>query len=362
MAGDRIPLVDLGWQTAVIKDEVAAAWNDLIDRGAFVLGAAVESFESAYAAHTEAAHCVGVANGTDAIELLVRAAGLGAGDEVIIPANTFIATAVGIARAGAVPVPVDVCDNTLLLDPSAVAAAVGPRTAAVMPVHLYGQLAPTAYDGLLVIEDAAQCQGARRSGAPVATGTFGAATSFYPGKNLGAWGDAGAVVTNDESVAAKVRALRTYGSTVRYEHPEFGVNSRLDALQAIVLEAKLAYLDEWNALRQQAAAFYLDALSDVEGVTLPVIDEGNDHVWHLFVVRVNERDRVLRELNEQGIEAFIHYPTPVHLHGAFESLGLSRGAFPVAEGAADTILSLPIYPGITESQQTRVIEALRKAM
>ena len=364
MTGDRIPLVDLGWQTAVINDHVQARWADLIGRSAFVLGDAVASFEAEYAHHTQVSHCIGVANGTDAIELLIRAAGIGAGDEVIIPANTFIATAVGIMRAGATPVPVDVDDDTLLIDADAAIAAVGPRTAAVMPVHLFSQMAyvDSYGDGVLVIEDAAQCQGAEREGATVATGTFGAATSFYPGKNLGAWGDAGAVVTNSEIVANKVRALRTYGSTVRYEHPEFGVNSRLDALQAVVLSEKLKHLAEWNALRRRAADFYLDALDSIEGVRPPGIDPYNEHVWHLFVVRVDDRDRVLKHLNDNGIDAGIHYPTPIHLHGAMESLGHKQGAFPVAERAAATMISLPIYPGITESQQSRVVDALTKAL
>lgn len=369
MAGDRIPLVDLGWQSEVVRAEVERRWADLISRGAFVLGPAVDEFETAYARHTDVGDCIGVANGTDAIELLVRAAGLGAGDEIIIPANTFIATAVAIQRAGAIPVPVDVTDDTLLLDPNATAAAITSRTAGIMPVHLFGQLAPmqpleelASARGLVLFEDAAQCQGATQSGAPVGAYSFGAATSFYPGKNLGAWGDAGAVVTNDAAVAKKVRSLRNYGSSVKYHHPELGFNSRLDALQAVVLSAKLAYLDEWNALRQAAAVTYLSQLAGVAGVTLPVVADGNQHVWHLFVVRVAERDRVLAALNEQGIDAGIHYPVPVHLHGALESLGHAAGAFPVSEAAADTMISLPLYPGITESQQERVIAALTAAL
>jgi dTDP-4-amino-4,6-dideoxygalactose transaminase len=213
-----------------------------------------------------------------------------------------------------------------------------------------------------LFEDAAQCQGARQNGRPVGSHSGGAATSFYPGKNLGAWGDAGAVVTNLRGTATRVRALRTYGSTVRYEHPEFGVNSRLDALQAVVLSEKLKHLDEWNALRRRAADFYLDALDSIDRVTPPIVADGNEHVWHLFVIRVDDRDRVLKHLNENGIDAGIHYPTPIHLHGAMESLGHKAGAFPVAERAADTMISLPMYPGITESQQSRVLDALGAAL
>lgn len=362
---DFVPLVDLHLQHAAIADDVVAGLDRVFGRTAFVLGEEVAQFEAAFAAFQGVDHCVGVANGTDALELALRAVDLPPGAEVVLPANTFVASAFAVVRAGGVPVLVDVDPDTLLADPEAVAAAVTPRTAAVMPVHLYGQMAPMeglSSLGVPVVEDAAQAQGATRNG--VGAGAWGevAGTSFYPGKNLGAYGDAGAVLTRSEEVAARVRALRNHGSEVKYEHPAPGFNSRLDTVQAVVLLAKLQRLAAWNEERRTAAVRYLDLLAGVEGVVLPVTDDGNVHVWHLFVVRVPERDRVVATLNGAGIGAGVHYPKPVHLHGAFSSLGLGEGAFPVAEEAARTVLSLPIYPGITASQQERVVVELRKAL
>jgi dTDP-4-amino-4,6-dideoxygalactose transaminase len=314
-------------------------------------------------------HCIGVANGTDALELLVRAYGIGAGDEVILPANTFIATALAVARTGATPVLVDVDARHLLIDPSAVLAAITERTRGVIAVHLYGQMAPMEElaaicdrAGLLLMEDAAQSQGAQRHGVRMGQSTAGAGTSFYPGKNLGAYGDAGAIVVNDDAVAAKLRALRNYGSEVKYHHPETGFNSRLDTMQAAVLSCKLARLDAWNAMRRQAAEVYTRTIAAIDGVEVPGTAEGNEHVWHLYVVRVAERDRVLATLNEHGVGAGIHYPVPVHLQGAFAQLGLGAGAFPITEQSADTMISLPMYPGITEAQQERVVTVLAEAV
>lgn len=367
MTDTPVPLVDLGWQHRQVADEVAEGWAAVLARTAFVGGAAVKEFEQAYADYTGAAHCIGVGNGTDAIEMALRALGVGHGDECVLPANTFIATAEAVARTGATVVLADCDEATALLDPAAAGAAVTSRTKAILPVHLYGQAAPVeairaAVGDVPIVEDAAQSQGARRGGEP--TGTLGvlAATSFYPGKNLGAYGDAGAVLTSDPDLATAVRLLGEHGSPRKYEHTVVGFNSRMDALQAVVLSTKLRRLDEWNALRRAAADRYAALLADVDGVVAPVTAEGNEHVWHLYVVRVAERDRVLADLHAAGIGAGIHYPTPVHLTGAFADLGLAEGSFPASETLAGEILSLPLFPGITEAQQERVVEVLAKAV
>ncbi len=368
MSGPQIPLVDLKAQHAEVAEEVAEGFARVIEDTAFVLGPQVREFEAAFARFCEAPHCVGVANGTDAIELTVRALGLGPGDEVIVPANTFIASALGVVRAGARPVIVD-CDEYQLLDPARIEASIGPRTRAVLPVHLFGQIADmeaiaevAEARGLAVIEDGAQSQGARRNGRP--SGAFGvaAATSFYPGKNIGAYGDAGAVVTASDEIAGHLRKLRNWGSETKYHHPEIGFNSRLDTLQAVVLSAKLKRLDAWNQARRQAAARYDQLLAGLSGIELPKTLPGNEPVWHLYVVRVPNRDEVLAKLNAEGIGAGIHYPVPLHLHGALKDLGYRAGDFPVAEQAAAEILSLPMYPHLTEAQQQRVAEALRRAV
>jgi dTDP-4-amino-4,6-dideoxygalactose transaminase len=325
----------------------------------------VQEFEREYAEFSELAHCIGVANGTDALELALRALGVGAGDEVVVPANTFVASLMAIVRCGAVPVLVDCDPGTYLLDTRQAAAAVGPRTKAVMPVHLFGQMAPLEELenlGVPIVEDAAQSQGAKRHGR--LSGGVGAiaGTSFYPGKNLGAYGDAGAVTTNDDGLADRVRALRNYGSPQKYHHPEIGFNSRLDTLQAAVLRVKLRRLADWNERRRAAAARYDELLAGLDAVGTPSTLAGNEHVWHLYVVRVPERDAVLERLNAAGIGAGVHYPTPVHLHGAFAHLGHHEGDFPHAERAAREILSLPLFPEITPAEQEDVVSALRAAL
>jgi dTDP-4-amino-4,6-dideoxygalactose transaminase len=371
---DPIPLVDLAAQHAEVAGEIARGMAAVIARSAFILGEEVAAFEAEFAGACGAAHCVGVGNGTDAIELVLRAldigagAARGAGDEVLVPANTFIATALAVLRAGARPVLVD-CEAHHLLDPGRLAAAVTPQTRAILPVHLYGQLADmeavgevAAAHGLLVLEDAAQAHGARRQGRPA--GSFGraAAFSFYPGKNLGAYGDAGAVVTSDGDLATRMRHLRNWGSERKYHHPEVGFNSRLDTLQAVVLAAKLRRLAGWNAARRRAAARYDALLAGVEGVETPRVLPGNEHAWHLYVVRVPRRDEVLARLQAAGIGAGIHYPTPLHLHGALGFLGYRAGDFPQAERAAGEVLSLPMHPHLTAAQQERVVETLRRAL
>jgi dTDP-4-amino-4,6-dideoxygalactose transaminase len=360
-----IRFVDLASQHAEVEREVAAGLRRVIDACAFVNGPDVAAFESAWAGYCGRAHAVGVGNGTDALELALRAAGVGTGDEVVVPANSFIASAEAVARTGAAVRLVDCDPLHLLIDPNRIADACTARTRAVLPVHLYGQIAPmegvgaaAAAAGLVVVEDAAQAHGARRHGRPVGSWGLAAGFSFYPGKNLGAYGDGGAVVTDDDGVTKALEALRNHGCVGRYEHPTLGFNSRLDTLQAVVLSAKLARLDEWNATRRGAAAHYDLLLSGLPGVQLPATQIGNEHVWHLYVVRVPERDRCLAALAAAGIPAAIHYPIPIHLTGAFAGLGHGPGDFPVAEAAADEILSLPMHPHLTAAQQERVAEAL----
>lgn len=362
-----IPLVDLGLQTAQIATEVDAGFARVIARSGFILGEEVATFEAAFADFCRVPHCIGVGSGTDALEFALRALGIGPGAEVIVPANSFVASAVAVVRAGAVPVLVDVDRSSLLIDVAAVAARIGPATAAVMPVHLYGQMAPmgplldlAADAGIAVVEDAAQAHGATQNGRPAGSLGAAAATSFFPGKNLGAFGDGGAVLTASADVAAKVAALRNYGSTVKYDHPEVGFNSRLDTLQAVVLTAKLARLAGWNEERRKAAARYDELLEGVPDVERPVVVDGNEHVWHLYVVRVAQRDEVLKRMHAADIGAGIHYPVPIHLQGAFRDLGHHAGDLPVAEAAAASILSLPLFPGITADQQEQVVDVLAR--
>ena len=372
----RVPLVDLAWQHQEIADEVERGLARVIESSAFILGPDVAAFEKEFARASGVSFCIGVGNGTDALELALRALGVGAGDEVVVPANSFIASALAVARTGATPVFVDSDPETHLLDVDGALGRIGPRTRALMPVNLFGQIAPidALREGLsalstpspsgrqiAVVEDAAQSQAARRHGR--LSGSFGdiAGTSFYPAKNLGAYGDAGAVVTNDDVLAGRVRALRQYGRERKYHHPEMGFNSKLDTVQAVVLRAKLARLEAWNDDRRRAAARYDQLLGGVPDVLRPKTLEGNEHVWHLYTVRVPARDRVLASLHEDGIDAGVHYPVPIHLQGAFESLGHRRGDFPEAERAANELLSLPIFPGITEAQQERVVPALEAA-
>lgn len=364
-----IALVDLAAQFAEIQDEVRVGIDEVFATTAFVGGPQVGAFEQEYADFVGTRHCIGVANGTDALELAFRAAGVTAGDEVIVPANTFIATAEAVVRIGAVPVLVDVVRDTLLLDPARVDAAITPRTRAIAPVSLFGQVPDIeaimeVVDGreIAVVEDAAQSQGARRHGRCSGSLTHVAATSFYPGKNLGAAGDAGAVTTDDDGIARAVRLMGAHGSERKYEHEISGFNSRLDTIQAVVLSAKLRRLKDWNARRNEAALRYADLLTELPAVRLPEVAEGNEHVWHLYVVRVPDRTQVIEHLWDAGVGAGIHYPIPVHLTRAFEHLGHGPGSFAETEAAAAEILSLPLHPHITPAQQERVASALREAL
>lgn len=364
---EPVPFLDLVSQHAEVASEVDADVAGVFATASFVGGPHVAAFEQAYARFVGTRHCVGLANGTDAVELALRALGVGPGDEVVTAANTFVATVEAIARAGARPVLVDVDDDALLIDPDGIRAAVTSRTKAVVPVHLYGQVARMesvleAAGGIPVVEDAAQSQGATRHSA--ISGSFGAiaATSFYPGKNLGAAGDAGAITTDDDDLARRVRLLANHGSLTKYVHETLGFNSRLDAIQAIVLRHKLARLSTWNAARRKAARRYDELLEGLPAVRRPVVLSGNEHVWHLYVVRVPERDRVLTSLLAEGVGAALHYPQPVHLTEAFRGLGYAPGSFPVSEKAAQELLSLPMFPHITAAQQVRVVEALTRAL
>jgi dTDP-4-amino-4,6-dideoxygalactose transaminase len=352
--GRNIPLVDLRHQHAEVAEEIRAGWDRVVSCASFIRGDDVARFETEFASFCGTTHCIGVASGTDALELGLRVIGVGPGDEVIVPANSFIASAVAVSRTGATPVFVDVDEETLLVELSGVERRIGPRTRAVMAVHLYGQMAPlapllklTANAGVALVEDVAQAHGARQDATSAGSAGVVAATSFYPGKNLGAYGDAGAVLTDGDELAASVRALGNYGAVGSHLHEEVGFNSRLDTLQAVVLLAKLRRLEAWNAQRRDAAARYETLLGDLDGVALPVTSAGNEHVWHLYVVRVAERDRVVAELRAAGIAAAVHYPVPIHLEPAYAELGYREGDFP-----------LPMCPGISPAQQERVADEL----
>jgi dTDP-4-amino-4,6-dideoxygalactose transaminase len=359
-------MLDLGWQHAQIADEVRTGFDRVMAASSYILGPDVSTFETEFAAYCSVEHAIGVGNGTDALELALRAAGVRQGDEVIIPANTFVATAEAVVRAGATVKFVD-CDENFLIDPSLLAAAITARTRAVVAVHLYGQTADidavraAIGQDILLIEDAAQSQGAQYRGRRAGSLGDAAGTSFYPGKNLGAYGDGGAVMTTSDTIAQRVRALRNHGGVNKYEHLEVGTTSRLDSLQAVVLSAKLRLLDAWNAERVRLAARYTELLTTVDGVVTPPTAEGNDHVFHQYVVRVPGRDQVLAAMLADGIGVGLHYPIPVHMLPSFAGIA-EPGAYPVAERLAGEILSLPIYPGLSQEQQDYVVERLASAV
>lgn len=348
-----VPFVDVLSPNRPIADDIKTAMGAVVHRGDFTLGQDVSGFEEEFAAYCGADFSVGVGTGTDALHLALQACGIGAGDEVITAANTFIATAEAIVMAGAKPVLVDMDEATYNIDARLVAQALTDNTRAIIPVHLYGQVADMseiweiANDrDLVIIEDACQAHGATYHGKRAGSMGHVAAFSFYPSKNLGAFGDGGAVVTSDEEIAKQVRRLRNHGETKKYEHAVSGYCTRLHSLQAAVLRVKLPLLDGWNESRRAAAALYDGLLADV--VKTPHVAEGRDHVYHLYVVRHPDRDGLQSFLGESGIGAGIHYPVPIHLQRAFEWLDCPEGTFPVAERAAGEILSLPMYPGLDE--------------
>jgi dTDP-4-amino-4,6-dideoxygalactose transaminase len=364
----NVPFLDFVSPYAELRIELDAACERFMRSAWYVLGKEVEAFEHEYAAYCGSKHCVGVANGLDALHLLLRAYDIGAGDEVIVPSNTYIATWLAVSQVGATPVPVEPDEKTFNIDPRRLTAALTSRTKAVMPVHLYGQpadmdpiMAFARQHGLKVIEDNAQSQGARYQGRR--TGSLGDAAghSFYPGKNLGAFGDGGAITTDDAALADHVRTLRNYGSKKKYYNDVKGYNSRLDEIQAAFLRVKLKKLDEWNTRRATVAKIYLEKLAGIEKLQMPFVPEWAEPVWHLFVVRNPQRDRLQEQLTAAGIGTMIHYPVPPHLSGAYAGDGWSPGAFPLAEKLAGRVLSLPMGPHLTSESAGVVIREITRA-
>lgn len=355
-----VPFLDLKATYAELRGEIDAAVARCLASGWYIQGPEVETFETAFADYTDAAHCIGVGNGLDAIRLALTALGVGPGDEVLVPSNTYIATWLAVSQVGAVPVPVEPDPATFNITAEGAAAALTDRTRAIIPVHLYGCPAPVddivrlaEAHGLVVVEDAAQAHGARWKGRRIGAGAHAATWSFYPGKNLGAFGDGGAVTTDDPDLAARIRMLGNYGSKRRYVHEVQGVNSRLDPIQAAILSVKLAHLDAWNARRRAIAATYAAALAGT-GLDLPVPPPDAEPVWHLYVVRSRRREALQAWLEEKGVQTLIHYPCPPHLQQAYAT----GQSLPVAEELAGEILSLPMGPHLSEEQAARVIEAV----
>jgi dTDP-4-amino-4,6-dideoxygalactose transaminase len=361
----RIPFLSFTPQHGPLRADILAAMAAVYDKQWYVLGDQVREFEAAYARFNEVQHCVGVANGLDALHLALEALQVGPGDEVLVPSNTYIATWLAVSFVGATPVPVEPNPFTYNLDPTRLEAAITPRTKGIMPVHLYGQacemgpiLAVAQKHGLWVVEDNAQSQGAQWEGR--LTGSFGEvnATSFYPGKNLGALGDAGAVTTNRADLATRIQTLRNYGSQRKYYNEIIGHNSRLDELQAAVLSVKLPHLAAWTAQRQEVARLYNEQLAGLGDLVLPTLAAGATHVYHLYVVRTHHRDALQQHLTEQGIGTLIHYPIPPHRQQAYAYLQIPAGAYPIAEELAATSLSLPMWPGMQPDDVATVTEAV----
>jgi dTDP-4-amino-4,6-dideoxygalactose transaminase len=358
-----IPFLKLASMHAEMSEDLEAAFKRVLNSGNFILGEELARFERDFAGYCESKYCIGVGNGLDALHLILRGYGIGAGDEVIVPAHTFIATWLAVSQAGATPVPVDVDLQTGNIDPSLIEAAITEKTRAIIPVHLYGQAADMGAirniaeaRGIKVIEDAAQAHGARYQDQMAGSLGDAAGFSFYPGKNLGALGDGGAVVTSDPLLASEIYRLRNYGSEAKYHHSVQGWNSRLDELQAAFLNVKLGYLDGWNKARRLAATTYLSGLKDLPDVTLPAVPSRTEAAWHLFVIRTPERDALQSHLTACGIGSLIHYPVPPHLQGAYSGMGLNKGSFPIAERWSSEALSLPLWPGVPCEP---VIEATR---
>lgn len=362
----NIPFLDLGAAYRELQTEIDTAVARSLASGYYIGGPEVEAFEDEFTTYCGATYAVGVANGLDALHLALRAMGVGPGDEVIVPSNTYIATWLAVSQCGATPVPVEPDARTYNIDPARIEAAISPRTKVILPVHLYGQpadldpiLAIARQHGLRVLEDGAQAHGARYKGQRLGAHGDAVAWSFYPGKNLGAMGDGGAVTTNDAQLADRIRVLRNYGSRVKYVNEVQGYNSRLDPLQAAILRVKLAHLDDWNGRRKVITAAYLSALAACK-VVLPHVPEWADPVWHLFVVRNLQRDQLQQKLSEAGIGIMIHYPIPPHLQGAYADLGYGADAFPIAEQIHQEVLSLPMGPHIDERQVQLVIDAIKE--
>ena len=367
LPGERpsIPFLDLSQTYRELKPQLDAAYQRVMTSGRYVLGQELEAFETEFAAFCGARFCAGVANGLEALVLILRAYGIGPGDEVLVPSNTFIATWLAVTHAGAVPVPVEPLEHTFNIDPGRLEAAITARTRAVIAVHLYGQPAAmeaitevAARHGLRVIEDAAQAHGARWKDRTAGGLADAAAFSFYPAKNLGAYGDAGAVVSDDQELMARVRRLRNYGASAKYDHDAAGFNSRLDPLQAAFLRVRLGCLRDWNSRRASIAQTYLQGLSAVRGCTLTQVAPSCEPAWHLFVIRHTERDALREWLSQEGIETMIHYPVPPHLSVAYAQLGYAAGTLTIAEQLAREVLSLPIGPHLDSASADRVVQAI----
>ena len=359
----KIPFLDLKESYAELKPQLDIAYQRVMNSGWYIQGAELDAFEREFAHYCEATHCIGVGNGLEALHLILRAYGIAEGDEIIVPSNTYIATWLAVTYCGATPIPVEPDVRTYNLDPSRIEAAITPKTRAIIAVHLYGQ--PADMDainavadrhGLKVIEDAAQAQGAKYKGGRVGGLGDAAGFSFYPGKNLGAYGDAGAVTTNDAELAERIRMLRTYGSKVKYHNEIKGFNSRLDELQAAFLREKLKVLDDWNARRTNIAHYYNEHLVGVAGVTLPFVAEWAEPVWHLYVIRHPKRDELASRLGEAGVGTMIHYPIPPHRQLAYADLGLNEGTLPISELIHREALSLPIGPHLQPEDMKSVMQ------
>jgi len=363
---NNIPFLNFGPMHTAIRAEMQAAFQTVYDSNWFVMGKHVESFEKQYAHFNQVADCIGVSNGLDALHLALNALGVGEGDEVIVPSNTYIATLLAVSYVGATPVLVEPNMNTYNINPSNIEKAITNKTKVIMPVHLYGQacemdaimLIAEKY-GLYVVEDNAQAHGATFQNK--LTGSFGDVngTSFYPGKNLGALGDAGAVTTNDDTLAQKIRILRNYGSEIKYHNEVIGYNHRLDEMQAAFLSVKLSYLNEWTKQRQQIAQSYTKTLKNIGDLILPVTHPEATHVYHLYVIRTQHRDALQNHLTNHGISTMIHYPIPPHKQNAYTSLGYQKGDFRVAEEIADTCLSLPIWPGMGIEDVKQIVSIIK---
>ena len=364
----KVPFLDFVGPYEELKPELDAAYERFMRSAWYILGKECEAFEQEFAAYCGSKYCVGVGNGLEALHLLLRAYEIGKGHEVIVPSNTYIATWLAVSYAEATVVPVECDPRTYNLDPARIEAAITPQTKAIMPVHLYGQTADmdpimmvAEKHGLKVIEDNAQAQGARCRGRRTGALGHAAGHSFYPGKNLGAFGDGGAITTDDATIADRVRTLRNYGSKKKYYNEVRGYNSRLDEMQAALLRVKLKVLDQWNERRAKVAQRYLKEIKPTAGLILPFVPDWAEPVWHLFVIRYPKRDELQQKLTAAGIGTLIHYPVPAHLSGAYADAGWKRGDFPLEENSADTVLSLPIGPHITEEQTRMVIEAINSA-
>ena len=360
-----VPFLDVSESYFELKEKLDAAYQRVMNSGWYILGEEVTAFEREFAEYCGTKHCVGVANGLEALELILRVYGIGPGDEVVVPANTYVATWLAVSATGAAPVPVEPNGATYNIEPGRIEEAITPRTRAILPVHLYGQPAEmeaineiARRRGLKVIEDAAQAHGARYGGRRAGNLGDAAGWSFYPTKNMGAYGDAGAVTTDDSELAERVRVLRNYGSREKYHNEEKGINSRLDELHAAMLRVRLNHLDEWNARRARIAAKYLEEVRGID-LMLPAVADGADPVWHLFVIRSKRRDELQRYLKSVGVNTLVHYPVPPHLQKAYRETGLEAGAYPITEAIHREVLSLPMGPHLSDEDATRVVEAVR---